>query len=173
MCHVMNRLLYGCSGVVLYLYIGFEAEDSTECSKCSKSFHLSVSIILMISSVSIPKSWVWGPFLSLASPTCGKIEGLRINCSPKWQVCCWSVPWFILASAWLGDEIYVLGEASRAGESWVPQNFSLATTQLQNGETGNRPFPAFLITRRNPQQGLNSHFDHEKWPKWPSYHFLW
>lgn len=57
MCHVMNRrLLYGCSRVVLYLYIVSEAEDSSECSKCSKDLHLSLFIILMISSLSIPKT---------------------------------------------------------------------------------------------------------------------
>lgn len=78
MCHVMNRLLlYGCSRVVLYLYIASEAEDSSECSKCSIGLHLSLFIILLISSVSVPKSWVWEPFLSFASPTCGKIEGAQ------------------------------------------------------------------------------------------------
>lgn len=52
MCHVKNRLLlYGCSRVVLYLYIVSEAEDSPECSKCSKGLHLSLLIILMMSLV--------------------------------------------------------------------------------------------------------------------------
>lgn len=164
MCHVMSRLLlYGCSRVVLYLYIVSEAEVSSECSKCSKGLHLSLFIILMISSISIPKSWVWEPFLSLAPLPVGRQKELRIYCDPMWQILFWPAPWFILAWAWLGDEIYVLwgATASRAGESWVTQNSSLfPSTQHQNGGTRNWPFSAFSITQWNPPIG----FKFSLWP---------
>lgn len=116
----------------------------------------------------------WSALLASQSPECGgpshplpplpvgRQKGLRIYFHPMWQIHLWPAPWFILAWAWLGDEIHILwgATASRGGESWLPQNSSLSpSTQLQNGGARIWPFPAFWITQWNPPIGF-------KFPPW-------